>query len=81
MRLRQAFYCGRPYDVATAYESLANAAATAMAGASDLNEHFFASDLTDIFRKPRGGVRYVFGDVPAAPNSLLTWMGRRSPAV
>ena len=71
INLRQGYYCGQPREITSAYESLANAAATALAGASDLNEHFFASDLTDIFRKPRGGVRYVFGDVPGVPNQFI----------
>jgi nucleoside phosphorylase len=72
MRLRNAFYCGKPSEVATAFESLANAAASALAGATDLNEHAFASDLVDIFRKPRGGVRYVLGDVPAVPKHFIS---------
>jgi len=71
MRLRQGYYCGEPTVTVDAFKSLANAAAAGLAGANNLNEHFFASDLTDLFRKPRGGVRYLFGDVPETPNQFM----------
>jgi nucleoside phosphorylase len=67
IKTRRGFYCGQPSEDALAFESLADAAATALAASKNLHEHFFASDLTDIFRKPRGGVRYVFGEVPETP--------------
>ena len=72
MKLRTGYYCGRPSDDASAFRSLADVAATALAGAKDLREHAFATDLTDLFRKPRGGIRYVFGDVPGAPNHFIS---------
>ena len=71
MKLRQGFYCGQASEQVAGFKSLADAAATAMAGSNELHEHAFASDLTDIFRKPRGGVRYIFGDVPEAPNHFI----------
>jgi nucleoside phosphorylase len=71
MKLRQGYYCGLPVEEVSGFESLANSAATALAGSSNLNDHPFASDLTDIFRTPRGGVRYVFGEVPDAPRQFL----------
>jgi len=71
MKLRQGYFCGQPSEEVDAFRALANAAATALAGAGDLCEHVFATDLTDLFRKPCGGVRYVFGDVPSAPNQFI----------
>jgi nucleoside phosphorylase len=71
MKLRQGFYCGSPSESVARFESLANAVATALAGANDLQKLAFAADLADIFRKPRGGVRYIFGDVPRAPNHFV----------
>jgi nucleoside phosphorylase len=71
MKLRQGYYCGQPSEEVSAFESLANAASNALAAATDLTEHAFASELTDIFRQPFGGVRYVFGDVPAVPESFI----------
>lgn len=72
MKLRQGYYCGLPTEEVSGFESLANAAATALTGSSNLSEHPFASDLTDIFRTPRGGVRYIFGEVPDAPKEFLS---------
>jgi len=71
MKLRQGYFCGQPSEEADAFRSLADSAAAALAGAGNLHEHVYASDLTDVFRKPRGGVRYVFGDVPGAPNRFI----------
>ncbi len=71
MTLRQGFYCGVASDIVSSFESLADAAASAIAGSSNLDEHVFGSDLSDIFRHPRGGVRYLFGDVPVAPEHFI----------
>jgi nucleoside phosphorylase len=71
MKLRDGYFCGQPSEEVSAFESLANAAAIALAGSKNLQQHFFASDLTDIFRKLRGGVRYVFGEVPTVPNQFI----------
>jgi nucleoside phosphorylase len=46
-------------------------AALALMDADDLAEHFLASELCDLFRKPRGGVRYVFGEVPEVPREFI----------
>ena len=70
MKLRQGYYCGQPSEEIAPFKALANVAATALAGARDLDEHMFASDLTDLFRKPRGGIRYDFGEVPSDPPSF-----------
>ncbi|HTM56569.1 MAG TPA: hypothetical protein VL175_21230 [Pirellulales bacterium] len=71
MKLCQGYFCGQPSEQVDAFKALADAAAAALAGATDLDEHVFASDLTDIFRKPRGGVRYIFGDIPNAPKQFI----------
>ncbi len=71
MKLRQGYFCGCPSEEVSGFESLSNVAAAALAGANNLHEHVFATDLTDIFRKPRGGVRYIFGEVPSAPNRFI----------
>jgi hypothetical protein len=68
---RPGYLCGRPSEEITGFESLANAAARALAGSNELDKHVFASDLVDIFRKPHAGVRYVFGTVPGAPKRFL----------
>jgi nucleoside phosphorylase len=70
MKLRLSYFCGGPSEKVTDFESLATMAALALLDADDLSEHFLASDLCDIFRKPRGGVRYVFGDVPEVPRQF-----------
>jgi nucleoside phosphorylase len=70
MKLRHGFFCGQPSEDVASFRSLANIAATALAASANLHEHVFASDLTDLFRKPRGGVRYVFGEVPTPPTTF-----------
>jgi nucleoside phosphorylase len=72
MKTRQGYYCGQGSEGIAKFESLANAAAVALADSGDLQTHAFASDLTDIFRKPRGGVRFAFGDVFGAPNRFMS---------
>jgi hypothetical protein len=71
MKLRQGYFCGQPSEELSGFESLANVAATALAGSDNLHEHAFASDLTDLFRTPYAGVRYVFGEVSSVPNSFI----------
>lgn len=72
MKLRQGYFCGQPSDEVSRFQSLANVAAAALAGTPTLHEHVFASELTDLFRKPRGGVRYVFGEIPGAPDHFIS---------
>jgi nucleoside phosphorylase len=71
MKLRQGYYCGQPSEEVAPFEALADAAATALAASDTLHEHALAAELTDIFRKPRGGVRYVYGEVPSAPDYFI----------
>lgn len=71
-KLRQGFYCGPAAETVGQFESLATAVATALSVAIDLVSHPFAAELTDLFRPPRGGVRYVFGDVPAVPDTFIS---------
>ncbi len=67
MKLRQSYFCGGQSEVVTEFESLANMAALALLDANDLTEHFLASELCDLFRKPHGVVRYIFGEVSKVP--------------
>lgn len=71
MKLRQSYFCGRPSEEVMEFESLANMVALALLDANDLSEHFLATELCDLFRKPRGGVRYVFGEVPEVPPQFI----------
>jgi len=71
MKLRSGYFCGRPSEEVHVFKSLADAAAAALTGADDLDRHAFAAELTDVFRKPRGGVRYIFGDVPSVPDHFV----------
>ena len=71
MKLRESYFCGRPSEEVTEFESLANMAALALLDASDLSEHFLASELCDLFRQPGGGVRYVFGEVSEVPTRFI----------
>jgi nucleoside phosphorylase len=42
-----------------------------------LTDHEYAEDLVDLFRTPRGGIRYVFGHVPDQPPFFIApnWQG------
>jgi len=70
MRLRSSYLCGDHLGVQR-FGALAEAASRVLSGASDLAEHEFTDDLTDLFRKPRGGVRYVFGEVTDPPPQFI----------
>jgi nucleoside phosphorylase len=70
MRLRSSYLCG-DHTALKGFESLAEAASRVLTGAPELNDHEYAEDVVDLFRKPRGGVRYVFGDVPNQPPFFL----------
>ncbi len=72
MKLRQGYYCGQPSEEISGFEALANAAATALAASDRLDEHALASDLTDLFRQPRGCARYVYGEVPSTPDYFIS---------
>lgn len=71
MKLRKSYFCGRPSEEVTEFESLANMASLSLLDATDFSEHFLASELCDLFRQPRGGVRYVFGEVPDVPRQFM----------
>lgn len=68
---RFGYFCSSDSEGLSQFNSLANAATEALAGSNSLQDHYFASDLTDLFRKPRGGVRYVFGEVPVLPHKFM----------
>ena len=76
MRLRQGFLCGDSGTL-TSFQSLAESASRALTDAPDLSEHEVAASLTELFRTPRGGIRYVFGDVPNPPQHFIEngWQG------
>lgn len=71
MKLRNGYFCGPNADGLVSFEALANVAAAALTQANDLADHALASDLLDIFRRPRGGIRYVFGEVPTEPQQFI----------
>ncbi|MBE3097864.1 MAG: toll/interleukin-1 receptor domain-containing protein [Candidatus Atribacteria bacterium] len=70
MRLRFGYLCGDPTQLAS-FESLAKSASQVLTDEHDLHSHPLAEDMCDLFRKPRGGVRYVFGDVPSQPTQFM----------
>jgi nucleoside phosphorylase len=77
LRLRSSYLCG-DHTALKAFESLAEAASRVLTDVPELADHEYAEDLVDLFRKPRGGIRYVFGEVPEAPPFFIaqTWQGR-----
>ncbi|HVS34309.1 MAG TPA: hypothetical protein VMS17_01940 [Gemmataceae bacterium] len=74
LRLRSSYLCG-DHTALRPFESLAEAASRALTDVPDLAGHEYAEDVVDLFRRPRGGMRYVFGDVPSAPTAFIaqTW--------
>ncbi len=78
MRLRSSYLCGDSTALKS-FESLAESASRALTGAPGLSEHEFAADLTELFRAPRGGIRYIFGDVPNPPPHFIAngWQAGR----
>lgn len=63
MRLRFGYLCGKPSEDVAAFETLANAAANALRGADDIQNHFLSGELSDFVRRPTHGIRYVFGHI------------------
>jgi nucleoside phosphorylase len=53
------------------FESLAEAASRVLTDVPDLSTHKFADEITDLFRSPFGGIRYVFGDVSNPPPHFM----------
>lgn len=70
MRLRRGYLCGDHTQLA-GFESLAKAVSHILTDDCELLRHELADDMCDLFRKPRGGVRYVFGDVPEQPKEFI----------
>ena len=70
MRPRWGYLCGDGSWLSK-FELLAKAASQVLTDEPELVNHPFAEDLCDLFRKPRGGVRYVFGDVPSSPLQFM----------
>jgi nucleoside phosphorylase len=72
LKVRVGYYCGPGAETKNTFDSLANAAASALAGAPDLQSHPFTSEISDIFRRPRGWIRYIFGEVDIAPAHYIS---------
>lgn len=76
MRLRQSYVCG---DMAAlnGFRSVAKAASNILTELRELWETEVGEDFTDLFQSPRGGIRYVFGEVPDPPVVFLNrgWQG------
>ena len=66
MRLQSSYLCGDDKQV-KGFESLAEAASRILTDVPEIHAHEFADDIVDLFQRPRGGVRYVFGDLPQQP--------------
>jgi len=69
-RLRESYLCGDQKRLGN-FKALAEASSRVLSGVKDLTKHEFANDLADLFREPRGGIRYVFGDVPNPPSQFI----------
>lgn len=78
MRLRSSYLCGDS-SALKGFQSLAEAASRTLTDAPGLAEHELGLDLADLFRAPRGGIRYIFGDVPNPPPHFIAsgWQGGR----
>ncbi|MFO0951700.1 MAG: hypothetical protein U0835_11245 [Isosphaeraceae bacterium] len=70
MRLRSSFLCG-DWTAVRGFKSLAEATSQTLTDAPGLADHELAVDLTDLFQAPRGGIRYVFGEVPNPPKHFI----------
>lgn len=66
MRLRQGYLCGDSNAVKR-FQSLAEATSRVLTGVPALAECVYAEDIVDLFRSPRGGIRYIFGKVIDPP--------------
>ncbi len=70
MRLRVGYLCGDSSQ-SMSFESLANAASQVLTNQHQLLQHPLAPILCDLFRLPKSGVRYVFGDVTTPPKHFM----------
>ena len=70
MRLRESYLCGDS-NALKGFQSLAIATSRALIGVSELEESELADDVADLFRNPRGGIRYVFGTVIDPPRVFV----------
>jgi hypothetical protein len=78
MRLRSSYLCGDSTSLKS-FQSLAESASRVLTDAPGLSEHELAADLTELFRVPRRGIRYIFGDVSNPPTHFIAngWQGGR----
>ena len=68
---RMGYLCGPESPEFAPFESLANALVQAISNAKDLQEHYLGAELVEVFRRPRGGIRYAFGEVPMVPDQFI----------
>ena len=71
--LRYSYLCGDT-NASSGFVSLAEAASRSLTGV-DLAECPFRDEVSELFRKPRGGIRQVFGEVIDPPRKFIakTW--------
>jgi hypothetical protein len=69
MRLRSSYLCGDT-NSSTGFLALAEATSRSLAGI-DFDGCPFADETSEIFRKPRGGIRQVFGDITDPPRQFI----------
>lgn len=76
LRLRSSYLCG-DHTALNAFQSLAEAASRVLTDLPELAACEYAEDIVDLFRKPRGGIRYIFGEVPEPPPFFIaqSWQG------
>jgi nucleoside phosphorylase len=65
------YYCARDCSAVSHFTALADSAASILASDPDLPQHSLAGAISDLFRKPRSGVRYTFGTVDEPPDHFL----------
>jgi nucleoside phosphorylase len=71
MRLRTGYYAGGENNTRSRFEAIANIAVQAILDSPDLAKHFLSTELVSVFRRPIGGVRYVFGEIDEPPSEFI----------
>jgi nucleoside phosphorylase len=70
-RLRSGYHTGAYTNKTSQFQALALSVVDVLRGSTELQSHFLFSDLQDIFAKPVGGIRYVFGEIGDAPSEFI----------
>lgn len=71
MVIRSSYLCGDMSQRAS-FDALASSASRILTDASDLADHPLSKEMSSLFRKPRGGLRYIFGAVPEQPPRVIS---------